>query len=74
MYYVVYLIDVKDFVVIPVEWLRDNDIYFERLVNYSLNSAQTHLCYWSSNADAITMDGQPNSKFQRRSKKLVLVG
>lgn len=42
MFYVVYLIDIDEFIVIPMEWLRDNDIYHERFVNYSLNNAQTH--------------------------------
>lgn len=63
MFYVVYLVDVDDFIVIPEDWLRDNDIYHERFVNYSLNNAQTHLCYWSSHADAITRNGEPNPLF-----------
>lgn len=62
MYYVVYLIDIDQFLVIPVTWMRDNEIYFERFVNYSLNNSQTHLCYWTSHVDAIR-DGQPNKEF-----------
>lgn len=63
MFYVVYLIDIDEFIVIPMEWLRDNDIYHERFVNYSLNNAQTHLCYWTSKFDAITRNGEPSPEF-----------
>lgn len=31
-FYVVYLVDTDDLIVIPMDWLRDNDIYHERFI------------------------------------------
>lgn len=75
LFYVVYLVDADDFIVIPCTWIRDDARMLEKFVNYGLNTAQTHLCFWSTNADAITQNGQPNfrlhTEFRFRSQSFI---
>lgn len=48
MFFVVRLIDANKHCVFPEQWIRDSRIFLEKFVNYSINSNQTHLCFWSS--------------------------
>lgn len=56
MFYVVYLVDAKKYLVIPCSWLRDGEgVILEKFVDYGLNSNQKHLCYWSRH-DGVVAD------------------
>lgn len=54
MHYVIYLEDADEHIVIPYTWIRDADKMLRKFVNYGINTSQTHLCFWSTLADAIT--------------------
>lgn len=54
MFYVVYLIDARVYLVIPINWLRDGSTrILEKFVDYGLNSNQKHICFWSPNIEAV---------------------
>lgn len=53
MFYVVYLIDARVYLVIPINWLRDGSArVLEKFVDYGLNPNQKHICFWSPNIEA----------------------
>lgn len=57
MYYVVFLVKPRKYIVIPHNWLRDGDnLIMEKFINQGLNSNQKHLCFWSEEG----FDGAPN--------------
>lgn len=64
MYFVVYLTEANRNIVIPVRWVPEYEIYLERFFNHSVNTTQTHLCYYNACGDAINLNGQPNSEFE----------
>lgn len=47
MYFVVFLKKVKTHIVIPVKWVKDYNVTFEKFMNYSVNSNHPHLIYWN---------------------------
>lgn len=64
MYYVVYLLQPEQNVVIPINWVQDIDKQWEKFVNYGLNSTQKYMCYWSNEKEAVDENGMPNSAFK----------
>lgn len=63
-YYVVYLVDAYENIVIPCTWIEDANKMLQKFVNYGLNAHQLHLCYWSTIGDAKTQDGRPNFNYE----------
>lgn len=63
MYFVVYIIKLKRYVVVPSTWIFGFDEQLEKFVNYSLNRSQNFLCYYTTNEDAF-IDGCPNAHFE----------
>lgn len=49
MFFVIYVIDARTHIVIPIKWVKDCDIIVQKAMNYSLNSNQIHRCYYSTN-------------------------
>lgn len=48
MYYVVYLIHPRKYIVVPCHWVRDGETtVLEKFVDRGLNSNQKHLVFWS---------------------------
>lgn len=68
MFYVVYLTEIKRHIIIPKTWIYDAEAVFEKFTNTNgLNSSQVHLCYFSTNADAMVFENEeniPNGKFR----------
>lgn len=63
MYYVVYLIESQQNVVLPINWVRDGENHLEKFVNrFTLNSNQTYLCFYTEEGDA-WIDNEPNPNF-----------
>lgn len=64
MYFVVYFEDVKEYVVIPKKWIRNDEIIFKKFINKKgLNSDQSYLCYWSTSSEAVDANGEPKIEF-----------
>ncbi|XP_055309118.1 uncharacterized protein LOC129573007 [Sitodiplosis mosellana] len=59
VYFVVFLRELRKNVVLPATWIKDIDKHYEKFMNNSLNSAQQHLCFYNSNAEA-QIDGRPD--------------
>lgn len=49
MFFVVYSIRERKFLVVPVKWVKNHQKVFEKSVNYSINSNQIHRCFFSNN-------------------------
>lgn len=61
MYFVVYFIAIKQYTIIPKNWVRNGDEMIEKFINYSINRNQEHLCFWSSQKDENDEPrGEPN--------------
>lgn len=63
-FYVVYLVDADEDIVIPWTWLRDPQKMLQKFVNYSINNHQTHLCFWSARSEARGQDGRPKYEYE----------
>lgn len=63
MFYLVYLIDLRKYVVVPSWWMKDSELLWEKFINRGLNTTQTHLCYWSTENPAM-IDGRPNNDYE----------
>lgn len=60
MYFVVFVEDIKDHLIIPVKWIRDQEKTFQKFMNYSVNSNQRHLFYYNNSEEAIKTPLEPN--------------
>lgn len=58
MFYVVYLIESKRNVILPVHWVDGNQNQLEKFINYGVNNNQKHRCYFNNNRNLF--DIQPN--------------
>lgn len=47
-------------VVIPAEWIYDIENHFEKFINFSLNSNQWFLCYYTTKPNAFSDDHRPD--------------
>lgn len=63
MFFVVFLIDAKQFIVIPKNWLQNVDALWEGFVNYGINKNIRRTCYYSTQDGAKAANGIPNSNF-----------
>lgn len=66
MFYVVYFFKQQQHVVIPMEWIRENEASLELFVNESLNNNHVYYCFWSERGEAFKENGEPNSEFAPR--------
>lgn len=66
MFYVVYLIDQQQNVVIPMKWVRENEASLELFVNEGLNNNHVYYCFWSERGNALKANGEPNPEFVPR--------
>lgn len=66
MFFVVYFIDPQVNVVVPLEWIHNYEIQWEKFVNSGLNSNQKHRVFYSENADAYTSDHVPEPLYNGR--------
>lgn len=62
-YFIVYLRQLKKYVVLPASWIKGIENHFEKFVNNSLNSSQQFLCYYTSNQAAF-VDDCPDHNFE----------
>lgn len=61
MYFIVYLLEPKQHVVIPSYWIYDEEgDLWDKFVNTGLNSSQKYLCYWASADNSNEGLGAPN--------------
>lgn len=63
MFYVVFLLEVKELVVIPYEWIEESEDNWEKFVKNGLNTSQKFKCFYSQHENAISLDGKPNSSY-----------
>lgn len=56
MFYVMYLLDFEEYIVIPESWLRDAKQMMQKFMRSGLNVSQTHLCYFNKEA-AMVLNG-----------------
>lgn len=47
MYYIVFILVPKEFIVIPEHWIRDIETQ-KKCLNNGLNRNQRHVCYWKN--------------------------
>lgn len=67
MYFVVFLLDVEKYIVIPPHWINEGHAIWEKFVNYGgVNSNQKYLCYYKrkngdfSEDEGVDFDFAPN--------------
>lgn len=70
MYFVVYLFELKNHVVLPATWIRGIGKQIEKFVNLSLNKSQPFLCYYTTNPAAFA-DGRPDQCYVPDFSKMV---
>lgn len=63
MYFVVYLLQLKKYAILPADWIKGIDDQFEKFVNNSINSSQKFLCFYTTNETAF-INGEPDSNFE----------
>lgn len=64
MWFVVYLKKLNKNVILPESWIKDIGDHYEKFMNYSVNSSQSFLCYYTTNQAAFDMNNQPNVDFE----------
>lgn len=62
MFFVVYLLNKKQHVVIPTSWVQNIDEHWEKFVNRSLNRNQTFRVFYNQNA--LDDQGKPDVDFK----------
>lgn len=60
MFFVVYSIEIRKYLIIPVNWVKD--LSWEKHVNRSLNRNQFYRCFYSTKEEA-WKDGVPDNNF-----------
>lgn len=63
MYYIAFLKDLKKNFIVPKQWIKDIKLHKEKFYNKSLNSAQTFICFYTTNPAAFDDDGMPRGDF-----------
>jgi hypothetical protein len=61
MLFVVYSKDDEQYFIAPIKWIQD--LKFERIVNYILNSSLQYRCFCGSDAEAYGVEGTPNENY-----------
>lgn len=59
MFYVIYLLKVKKFVVIPINWVKEYEKHWHKFINYGINSGQSYLVYYTEKAESKNENGEP---------------
>lgn len=62
MYFIVFLSKLQRNVVLPSSWIKDVDEHYEKFMNYSVNSSQKFLCYYTTKETAFN-NGKPKENF-----------
>lgn len=57
MYYIIFIWPAAKYVVVPENWIKDIGLHLEKFLNNSLNTSQTHICYWNNGAAARDANG-----------------
>lgn len=62
MYFVIYLLEPKRNVIVPIKWVKDGGQYLEKFVNNVINCNQTFLCFYTKTNQALrpNLDIVPN--------------
>lgn len=65
MYFTVFLVETKEYVVIPKNWIQNIDgILWTQIVNYGIKKHKKYICYFSTRENALLNDqGKPNSEY-----------
>lgn len=61
MFYVVFLRKPKKNVIVPAEWVDDDEAQFEKFMNYGINSNQAFRCFYSEKPAVLNRNGIPNA-------------
>lgn len=66
MYYIVYILENNAYAIVPENWIKDIDDHKEKFLNYSINSNQAYVCFWTQSRAArfpnrmLKLDFEPN--------------
>lgn len=60
MFYVVFLRKAKRNVIVPLEWVDDDEAQLEKFMNYGVNSNQAFRCFYSKKPAVLNTNGIPN--------------
>lgn len=52
MYYIAYLTDFKENIIVPQNWILNISDHLEKFINNSINSNQTFVCFYTNNNSA----------------------
>lgn len=61
MFYIVYLKKPKKNVIIPLEWVDNDEAQLEKFMNYGINSNQGFRCFYTEKPAAIDRNGVPKA-------------
>lgn len=64
MYFVVYVLQTKQNLVVPASWISSADKLIEHFINYSINSNKSFLFYWTGNPQAFHGNGLPRFEYK----------
>lgn len=63
MFYVVYLQNPQVNVVIPIEWVHQHEIQWQKFVNFGLNTNQMHRVFYTEDPRAYNENGEPQPHY-----------
>lgn len=61
MFYVVFLRKSKKNVIVPLEWVDDDEDQLEKFMNYGINSNQAFRCFYSEKSAMFDRNGIPKA-------------
>lgn len=64
MYFVVFIFQTKNYIVVPATWLIELSAHTEKFMNYGVNSNQTFRVFYTTNVDAFDANGVPRATFE----------
>lgn len=65
MFYVVYLLDFGENIVIPYTWVNNPNETLQKFIRNAINPGQIHLCFYGDHENAVVMGEQiPNEDYK----------
>lgn len=64
MYFLVYIIDARESVVVSAKWIKDISKHIEKFINHGLNRNQEFTVFWTNRVDAYDENGLPEPSFK----------
>lgn len=64
MYFVVFILQIKEYRVVPYSWILDVHSHMEKFINNGLNSNRRFYTFWTTEPAAFDCNGMPQLKYR----------